>query len=370
MSTTPGKWLVIIGCGGNIGSFLGPLVVRIPGVTRVTVLDGQVYEAKNVQSQDITRSHVGKAKALVQARRLRRIDTHVAVKAFVARVEEVPLGALRADLLLACVDSRLARRSINTMAWRLGIPWVDAGVNADGLLARVNVYAPGPGQPCLECGWDDNDYVALEVAYPCAGEATPAPTNAPAALGALAASLQALECQKALAGQWDQVLVGRQVAISAATHRHYVTSFRANPHCRFDHGTWMIESIDRKPDRFTLAEAFDLGGGVAEAESGRGVRVEGQVFVRTLTCPSCGARRERPLHLFGRLPRKERTCGCGAAMRATGFDTAEWLRLEGLSDAERDGTLAGMGVTVGDVLSVEMSGQTTHHQIGRIGGPR
>jgi molybdopterin/thiamine biosynthesis adenylyltransferase len=368
--TTLGKWLVVVGCGGNIGSFLGPLVARLLGVGRITLIDGDVYEAKNLRSQDIRRSDVGKAKAQVQARRLRRIDTHVAVKAFTARVEDVPLGALRGEIILAGVDTRLARRTINTIAWRLGVPWIDAGVSADGLLARVNVYVPGPEQPCVECAWDDADYAALEVAYPCAGEAPPAPTNAPAALGALAASLQALECEKALAGQWDQVLVGRQVTVSAAAHRHVVTTFRPNPRCRFAHATWTIETVERTPDQLTLAEAFALGGGAADAERAHGVRVEGQVFVRKLTCSSCGATRELPLHLVGRLPRKDRTCMCGQAMRATGFDTTEWLRGDALAAAECSRTLASLGVAVGDVMSVERSGETTHHQIGQLGGPR
>ena len=363
--TTHGKWLVMIGCG-NIGAFLGPLLARLLGAGRITVCDGDVYEPKNLHSQDITRRDVGKAKALVQARRLRRIDTRVAVKGFVARVEDLPLGVLRGDVLLACVDSRQARRTINTLAWRLGVrSWIDAGVSADGLLVRVNVYAPGPDEPCLECAWDDADYAALEVAYPCAGEAAPAPTNAPAALGALAASLQALECQKVLAEQWDLALVGRQVTLSAATHRHYVTSFSRNPQCRFDHATWTIAPVERTPAQLTLADTFELGG-----EAGRGVRVAGQVFVRTLTCPACGASRETPLHLLSRLTRKARTCECGAALRATGFDTAEWLRPDALSTAERAATLAGLGLATGDVVSIDAPDGTTHHQLGRIGGRR
>src|SRR5439155_23871873 len=130
----------------------------------------------------------------VQARRLRRINPALAVTEIFAAVENVALGLLRGAVLLACLDSRAARRSVNTAVWRLGMPWIDAGVLADGLLARVNVYLPGPDQPCLECAWEERDYEALEQEYPCAGQGVAPATNAPSALGALAASLQALEC--------------------------------------------------------------------------------------------------------------------------------------------------------------------------------
>jgi hypothetical protein len=57
-------------------------------------------------------------------------------------------------------------------------------------------------------------------------------------------------------------------------------------------------------------------------------------------------------------------------MRATGFDTVEWLRPEALTAEERTAPLATLGVAAGDVLGVERHGVVTHHQLGQIGGPR
>jgi molybdopterin/thiamine biosynthesis adenylyltransferase len=368
MSTPPGKWVVIIGAGGTMGSHLGPLLARSSGIGRITVVDRDTYETKNLASQDIMRRDVGKAKALVQARRLRHINPRLSVRAFPTAVEDVPFGLLRADLLVACVDSRFARRSINTLAWRMGIPWIDAGINADGLLARVNAYFPGDGQPCLECAWDEGDYATLEAAYPCAGEtAAVAPTNAPAALGALAASLQALECQKALAGQWEDVAVGRQVTISAQAHRFHVTAFRRNQSCRLDHETWTIAPVERGPDDLTLDDAFLLGNDASSTAPGLGLRVAGQVFARVLRCLACGKSRELSLYLLGRLTSKERLCDCGAVMHAAGFDSVEWLRPETLPPALREASLRSVGVASGDVVSIEETQRVAHHQ---IGGPK
>jgi len=179
MANLPDRGSVtVVGAGGNIGSHLVPHLARMRGVERVTLVDPDICVEKNLASQDITGRDVGKAKAAVQARRLRRISPVLAVKAIVEAVENVPLGLLRGSVLLACLDSRAARRSVNLAAWRLGLPWIDAGVHGDDLLARVNVYFPCPDQPCLECAWDDRDYQMLAQVYPCVGRDAPRATNA------------------------------------------------------------------------------------------------------------------------------------------------------------------------------------------------
>ena len=112
-------------------------------------------------------------------------------------VETVPLGRLRADVILACVDSRAARQYLNQAARHLGVPLIDAGVFPDGLLARVSVFLPGAEHACLECTWDQADYDAIEQSYPCQGGVPDAAASgAPAHLGALAAAVQAIECQR------------------------------------------------------------------------------------------------------------------------------------------------------------------------------
>jgi molybdopterin/thiamine biosynthesis adenylyltransferase len=130
--------LALIGLG-NIGSHLAPLAAAMPGVGSVTLIDPDSYEEKNLGAQAITPADVGMAKAIVQARRLQEINPRLRVTPIVERVENVPLGALRADVIAGCLDSRRARRWLNRMAWRLGVPLVDAGVRAEGMLARVQV---------------------------------------------------------------------------------------------------------------------------------------------------------------------------------------------------------------------------------------
>ena len=360
--------ITVVGAGGNIGSHLVAHLGRMAGVERVTLIDMQLYEPKNLQSQDITRGDVGQAKAEVQARRLRLINPALDVRAIRDDVANVPLGLLHGDVVLGGLDSRSARRTVNFSAWRLGVPYIDSGVNGEELLARVNVYVPAADQPCLECAWDEADYAHLEQAYPCLGEEeAPRATNAPSALGALAASLQALECQKLLGGQRDLLAIGRQVTISAQAHRHFVTRFLRNPACRFDHETMQIARLDRGAAELTVGDAFAFGRESIGTREPLRLHVPHQVFAHGLVCPTCGQRRTIAFHLLRRLTAADQACGaCGEHMRPSGVDVVERLNEADLAPSVRDASLDGVGIRAGDVITLTGDTREVHLQLGGI----
>ena len=263
-------------------------------------------------------------------------------------------------MILAGLDSREARRYANQAAWRLGVPWIDAGVEAGGLLARVNVYMPGPDAPCLECAWDQRDYDGLEQQYPCLGAAgAPHATNAPSSLGALAAALQATECAKLLDGRAERAAAGRQVLLDALYHKFYVSEFLRNPACRFDHAVWAIERLRRRPGRIALAQAC----GTSYLQGERRLRVEGQALVGRLSCPACGAERSL-LRLARRLRERDRACPrCGAEMAAPGMDMIERLDPARLGPGQRRRSLGSLGFRVGDVFTVGSADGERHFEI-------
>lgn len=349
--------VVVVGAGGNIGSHLVPHLGRLRGVTRVVLVDPDVYEARNLASQDIGRADVGQPKVLVQARRLRRVAPGLHVTMLAERLEDVPLGRLRGDVLLACLDGRAARRAANLRAFRLGMPLLDAGVRADGLLARLDVFDPRGDGPCWECGREGAEDGDGERVYTCDPPAeAPAPTGAPSALGALAAALQALECGKLLHGPREHLAVGRRVTVSALTHRHFVTRLLPDPACPVDHARWTIATSPTPPEALTVAGALALVPGAAR------LQVAGQRFVRGLVCPACGERRAFAIRLLGRLEPGLRTCGgCGGGMRPAGSDVVEWV-----GEAEETASLSGLGVRGGDVLSFLGPDGVAHVQIGGL----
>jgi molybdopterin/thiamine biosynthesis adenylyltransferase len=355
---------VVVGAG-NIGSFLIALLARLPSIGRLTIIDRDYYDAKNVRGQDITLRDVGLAKASVQARRARRINAALSVEALVEPVENVPLGRLRADVILACVDSRQARRYLNQAAWRIGAPLIDAGVLADGLLARVEVYVPSPTAPCLECGWSAADYAALEQAYPCLdGGPHPAPTNAPASLGALAAALQAIECEKLLCGQVQDALIARQVVLDARSHRHFVTAQHRNARCRFDHLTFGIEPLKASPARLSMRQVLALAPVVRGVHGELTLRVDGKSFLTEVRCPGCGDVRPAFFRLSGRLLPSEAMCAvCGRERVATGFDRVERLSAL-LPKSHLARPLSSFGFRRGDVFTLATADAEAHFEIG------
>ena len=365
------KRVVIVGAG-NIGSHLAPLIARIAEVGRILVIDRDRYEEKNLTGQSITAAEVGDAKASVQAAVLRRISPDIVVSSFVGEFEHVPLGWLRGDLILGCLDSRRGRQSVNEAAFRLGIPWIDSGIQADGLLARVNVYLPGIDRPCLECAWDENDYRNIEQEYPCGadtgvGEAQPPSvpaTNAPAALGALAASLQALEAGKILMGQDDLVAGGRQIQIDVSHHTHYVTAFRRNHACRFgDHAPWTLIDVPSAPPRLNLRDLADRLPGSPDPGA-CAFSIEGRPFARALTCSGCG-RKRAVLRLERLSPGGEGLCGfCGGPIVITGVDRRDRMEGSELAARQLDRPLGAIGVRPGDIVRVDAGEATARFVIG------
>jgi adenylyltransferase/sulfurtransferase len=342
------KHLVVLGAGGNIGSHLVPLLARLPGVTRLTLVDCDCYEKKNLQSQAISPSDVSQPKARVQARGARRINPRLEVVSIVNRLENVPLGCLRGDVILAGLDSKESRRCANEIAWRLGVPWIDAGVEPSLMLARVNVYLPAADQPCLECAWSERDYAELAAVHPCNDGAAKTPsTNSPACLGALAAALQAIECQYLLAGQ--SALIGRQVLIEAATHRHFLTAYSLNPKCLFDHKTWRISSLRQTAQKLSVGAILKLG---RPSNPPAALAFGGRMLVKRLDCPGCGFTR-RIFRLQGRLRRGDRFCArCGREMLSAGFHMKARLSNADLGPGDADRSLASLGLQAGDVISL------------------
>ena len=340
-----GKSLTLIGAG-NTGLAMALHAARMPQVRRITCIEPGRAEESNCQFQDITPRDVGVPKALIAARRMREIRPELEVIPIIARVEDVPWGLLRSDVICGCVDNREARAQINTIAWRLGVPWVDAGIRAEGLLARVSVFVPGRGAPCLECAWGEKDYANLAERYSCAGVRREAPpTGAQTSLGALAAGMQAIECQKLLEGRMEQSLAGKQVIIEAAYHHHYVSVLRRRDDCRFDHESY--GAVERVSADWTVGQLGALGGR-PEGEP-FALAVEGKNWVTQLRCTRCG-REARVVRLQGRIGARALVCACGGRREAVGFGLQPRLPI---SAALRGRRLAALGLAAGDIVRIQ-----------------
>jgi len=253
-----GRTIIVVGLG-NIGSHLAPHLPRMAGVSHVVLIDKDKYDRSNVVSQAITPGECGRGKAQVQGLRLKRIRPSLGVTAIAAPVEDVPLGRLRGDVILACVDSRAARQHLNQAARHLGVPLIDAGVRADGMLARVSTYPADPLAACLECAWGQPEYDAVEQTYPCQGgtAAAAAPTGASAHLGALAGALQAIECERLMTDAKPVLDGAHEVVVDASSHKMLATRYLRIQNCRLpEHAPWRIHPLAEGPEDLTLSGAL------------------------------------------------------------------------------------------------------------------
>jgi len=337
MKAVSNAHVAVLGAGA-LGSHLVPLVARDPRVSHLTILDPQVFQRSNLAAQNISRCDVGQSKVGALARRVRSIRPELSVTAIQAAASEVPMGLLRTDMLVACLDSRASRQSINEIAFRLGVPWIDLGVLASAGLARVNVYSPAVESPCLECAFDDSDYEAIEAEYPCGvGAAGELPSDTSAGLACLAASLGWLECQKLLGGEDQLAAIGRQVLVDARSLRLLTTSLRRRPDCRFDHATWQCVPVCWPLRRTSVAQALAVAGSL---------RVPGRRFAQRLRCPRCGF-----ASTGLRLDRPQARCPLdGARMTPPDFSSV-FAQLDGSLPAESLRlSLGQLGLRPGDVV--------------------
>jgi molybdopterin/thiamine biosynthesis adenylyltransferase len=315
----------------------------MPEIARITLVDPEFYEPANLAVQNIDRLDVDRPKVVAQAEKLRRIQPRIAasgleVIALQQRVEDVPRGLLQCDLIVSCLDSKAARQHVNEIAWRLAMPWIDCGVLGSQNLVRVNAYVPAQDSPCLECAWGHDEYSLLEQEYLCgAGVAASHPTMASSALGALAASLMAIEIPRLLRGAPAESLAARQVVLDAEHRVIQVTAGRRNPWCRFDHRSWVVEPWQCRPETTTVAAALHTLGTL---------QIEGHRFACELVCPGCG-HRERSLRLnrpLARCPsclRRMVSSGFGSLQRIDASLVGEYANL----------TLAQVGLHPGDIVS-------------------
>jgi len=143
--------VLIIGCG-SLGCAQAALLARA-GVGRLTLADRDTVQPPNLATQllyDEADLRDGAPKAEAAARRLRTINSGIAIEPVVADISAANIAPLvnKADLVLDATDNFETRFVINEAAVKAGKPWIYGGVlGTDGMAMAI---FPGRG-PCLRC---------------------------------------------------------------------------------------------------------------------------------------------------------------------------------------------------------------------------
>lgn len=139
------------------------------GVGHIYVVDFDQIEISNLTRSVLFRekdAYHHSYKADIVAQRAMEINPQIKVVPIVGNLfSEVGLGLYRAvDVVVGCLDSRIARYLLNRLCMRAGKSWIDGSI--ENLTGAVKVYTPGVN--CYECGLSREEFNVIMLRTGCA----------------------------------------------------------------------------------------------------------------------------------------------------------------------------------------------------------
>ena len=139
------------------------------GVGHIYVVDFDKIELSNLTRSVLFReedaySHAYKAD--IVAKRAKEINPQIEVTPIVGNLfSEVGFGLYcMMDVVIGCLDSRIARYQLNRLCMRAGKTWIDGSI--ENLTGTVRVYKPGVN--CYECGLSREEFNNIMLRTGCA----------------------------------------------------------------------------------------------------------------------------------------------------------------------------------------------------------
>ena len=136
------KRVVVVGCGGLGGHIIDQLA-RI-GVGFLRVVDGDVFEASNLNRQLLSRIPLlGVSKARAAAEHVAKVNPDIAVEAVEEFMTRQKVHAIIADcdIVLDALDNIPSRRLLAAACAEAGIPYIYGAIQ--GWVAQAAVSMPG-----------------------------------------------------------------------------------------------------------------------------------------------------------------------------------------------------------------------------------
>ncbi len=215
--------VLVVGAGALGNEVLKNLALL--NVGKIAILDFDHVEHSNLSRSVLFREEDAKEtrfKAHVAAERLVEINGDLSILTLVGDVaSELSIGLLKQiDVVIGCLDNRLARLYLNRLCWRAGVPWVDGGIL--NLSGQIAAYLPQ--ESCYECTLSEAAWKEIRLRQGCTDMATryalqgQAPTTPIAA--SIAGALQVQEALRIVMGKKGAGLSGKMLNFEGA-HNHF-----------------------------------------------------------------------------------------------------------------------------------------------------
>lgn len=308
-----GAKILVVGAGAIGNEALKNLALL--GIGHIFIIDRDTIEMSNLSRSVLYRaSDSGKDKVAVAARAVRELNPTVKTTSQKADITiDVGLGLLRRmDVVIGCLDNNQARLYINRACWKVGKPWIDAGIGQ--LNGQVRVFMPGKGA-CYECSFSEAQYD--EIRLPCnllaskyesEGKIPTTPT-----IASIMGAVQVQEALKLLdASHWEgRTLSGREFLFNGTVGEASVVSLPEKESC-FAHSsldlTKLVELENASAKGTTAAELLAMARQHLNADAVIVLNFELCVEMR---CPNC-QQSTRMLRPERKIFREELVCaGCG-----------------------------------------------------------
>ncbi len=204
--------VLVVGAGALGNEVLKNLALL--NVQQIAIMDFDRVESSNLSRSILFRAsdaERGSYKAEVAARRLLEINPDLRLLTLLGDVvTDLSMGLLaNVDVVIGCVDNRLARLYLNRWCWRAGKPWVDGGIL--NLAGQVATYVPR--HSCYECGLTETGWQEIRQRLGCTDMARRYALDGHAATTPIAASIigaiQVQEALKVVLGLQAQSLAGK-----------------------------------------------------------------------------------------------------------------------------------------------------------------
>ncbi len=340
--------VLVIGAGALGNEILKNLALL--GIGQVVVCDLDHIEQSNLSRSVLFREHdKGRPKSVIAAERAREIYAGLHVVPWAGNVVyDLGLGIYRwADIVIAGLDNREARVSINRAAARSGKVWIDGAIERLDGVARV--FDPACG-PCYECTMSENDWKMLAARRSCAlltrNDITQGKTPTTPTTASIIAGIQCQEAVKWLHGL--ETLSGKGFVFEGLSHQSYVVNYTRREECPSHDPYDPVETLDRQVGSTTVRELLTQ----ARADLGDGAILEfNSDLLAGLDCPQCGESSE----LFASLGKVSESQGQCPKCRVP--RTPRTFHVVTGSESFLDRTLESIGVPAWDVIAAR-AGQT------------
>ena len=246
--------VLVVGAGA-----LGNEVVKdlaLFGVGHIYVVDFDRIELSNLTRSVLFReedAYNHSFKAEIVAKRAMEINPQIKATPIVGNLfSEVGFGLYRTvDVIIGCLDSRIARYQLNRLCMRAGKSWVDGSI--ENMTGSVQVYTPGLS--CYECGLSRDEFNHIMVRTGCADVVNLQSSAGRVATTPISASIiGAIEVQEAMkiihldtesAAQF-KTLQGKLLHYEGLTNSTHVFKFASWKNNCLAHERWepIIEAAD------------------------------------------------------------------------------------------------------------------------------